>query len=140
MKIEEVKKTELTQLLVVFNEAKASTTGFTNLNTEFKDFFKSIAGEKIYVAKVNNNIAGFLSIWEQENFIHHLYVLPKFQNLGIGKALLQECEKKYGLPLKLKCVKANTKASTFYERNGWTAKTTAIGPEGLYVNYRLEET
>lgn len=138
MIIEEVKENELNDLLAIFNAAKSSATGFKNIDTDIEEFLKEIDGEKLFVAKCNNNIVGFLSIWEQENFIHHLYITPEYQNQGIGSALLQECKRKYGFPLTLKCIKENKRACAFYVRNGWTEKSLAEGPEGLYIEFQLE--
>lgn len=138
MKIEESKDIDFNELFAIFIEAKSSTTGFKNTDTDLKSFLKEIDGEKIYIARINNSIVGFLSIWEQENFIHHLYISPEFQNQGIGNALLKECEKIYGLPLTLKCIKENERACAFYLCNGWTEKLVAEGPDGLYIKFQLE--
>ncbi|MGD8560050.1 MAG: GNAT family N-acetyltransferase [Gammaproteobacteria bacterium] len=138
LKINEARTDEVNGLLHIFNEARSSTTGFENRNTDLEYFLKDIKGERIYVISVNNSRAGFLSIWEQENFIHHLYILPEFQNEGLGKALIEECVRRHGLPLSLKCLKANERACAFYEKNGWRAETLAEGPEGPYVKYQLK--
>ena len=77
---------------------------------------------------------------QQENFIHHLYILPEFQGQGIGKYLLDSCVEKYGVPLNLKCLRENKKACEFYKKNGWTEVSMAKGPDGIYINYRLENS
>lgn len=69
--------------------------------------------------------------------MHHLYVMPQFQNQGIGSALLQECQDRFGLPLRLKCGKSNHSASHYYENAGWIPESEAVGPDGPYINYRL---
>jgi ribosomal protein S18 acetylase RimI-like enzyme len=137
MIIEGPEAIELDELLAIFNKAKSSTTGFNNTVTDLENFLKEIDGEKVYVAKSSNNIVGFLSLCEQENFIHHLYIAPEFQSQGFGGALLKECEMKHGLPLTLKCLKGNERACAFYIRNGWTEMVTAEGPDGLYIVFQL---
>ena len=137
MEIEEYKEIEFDELLTIYNEAKSSAIGFKKTDADLESFLKEIDGEKVYVAKINETVVGFLSIWEQENFIHHLYVAPDFQSQGIGSALLVECRKKYGYPLSLKCIKANERACAFYIHNGWTEKLTAEGPDGLYIEFQL---
>lgn len=138
MKIEEAKDTDINDLLAIFNEAKSSATGFINTETDLENFLQEINGEKIYVARISNEIVGFLSIWERENFIHHLYITPEYQSQGIGNILLKECVRNYGLPLTLKCMKDNERACAFYARNGWTEKSIVEGPEGVYIEYQLD--
>lgn len=135
---EDLSLAELLELTKIFNRAKASTTGFSNVASLPKDLSEEIKGEKILAAKSNNRIVGFLAIWEADSFIHHLFVLPKFQGQGIGEMLLSYCEKKYGRPLELKCLQDNKRACTFYERNGWRAISVMQGPEGAHILYRLD--
>ncbi|CDH26483.1 conserved hypothetical protein [Xenorhabdus bovienii str. kraussei Becker Underwood] len=50
---------------------------FTWLNTDnyqLTDFDKDTEGEMIYIAVENDKVLGFISVWAQNHFIHHLYV------------------------------------------------------------------
>lgn len=100
---------------------------------KLEDFDSSTEGELILTAKVDNNIAGFVSIWEEDKFIHNLFVSSRFKRLGIGKALIDESVKAVGLPLTLKCVKANVNALKFYLSQGWTIEEEVIEKEPYYL-------
>ena len=100
---------------------------------KLEDFDMVTEGEKIIVAAVSNDPIGFASIWEPDSFLHNLFVHPNFQGQGVGKVLLAYCEKYFsGIPT-LKCVKANENARRFYQAQGWTVRSEAIGPDGPYV-------
>ncbi len=84
-----------------------------------QDFARETGGQLIFVATVDDSPIGFIAISEAENFIHHLYVLPKYQNIGFGSQLHTLAIEKLKKPVKLKCVKKNHKAIAFYSRLGW---------------------
>lgn len=90
-------------------------------------------GEVIIVAESESEILGFISVWEPERFIHHLYVHRGHHGKGIGKALVAEVGRRYPGELSLKCVKANQRALDFYLNAGWQEVSTGDGPEGEYV-------
>lgn len=128
------------RLAEIFNQARESAGCFPCENIAHKEFLKQVEGEAIFVAEVENDIIGFTSVWEPDNFIHHLYVSPKWQRNGVGEQLILHCKNIYGLPLSLKCVTANIVACNFYEKLGWVSKDQAVGPEGEYNHYWLENT
>ncbi|MFV3028759.1 GNAT family N-acetyltransferase [Clostridium botulinum] len=97
------------------------------------DFDSSTEGELIFTAKINNDIAGFVSIWEEDKFIHNLFISSNFKSRGVGKALINQAVKAVGLPLTLKCVKANVNALNFYLSQGWTIKEEVIENEPYYL-------
>jgi len=136
--IQEHLSNDRTRLCDIYNSAKSSASGFSPTDLTLDEFTLQTEGEKIFVAPIHGNIAGFVSIWEPENFIHHLFVSPGYQSQGIGKALLNLCKNNYGRPLRLKCVIANTRACAFYEKNGWIAQSTGLGSDGEYINYFME--
>ncbi|SDF22405.1 Ribosomal protein S18 acetylase RimI [Fontibacillus panacisegetis] len=87
---------------------------------QMSDFDHSVEGELIITASIKGQIAGFMSIWEEDHFIHNLFVASEFRRYGVGKALLDEAIKLLGKPLSLKCVKKNTNAVHFYLSQGWS--------------------
>ena len=90
-------------------------------------------GELIFVScSEGDQILGFISIYEQASFIHHLYVSPESQGRGIGRELLQSLDTWLPKPWNLKCVTSNTKALRFYAAGGWAAICEAEGPDGKY--------
>lgn len=82
------------------------------------DFKKSTEGERILAGLVDGAIAGFISVWEPDLFVHNLFVCKQYRRTGLGAALIAEANRKYGSPLSLKCMKDNKNALTFYEKNG----------------------
>lgn len=96
------------------------------------DFDSAVQGERILVAEADGRIAGFLSAWEPDAFIHSLYVDKGCRRAGIGRALLLKAESELGLPLTLKCEAGNEAAMRFYEAAGWKAEQEGISEEGPY--------
>jgi GNAT superfamily N-acetyltransferase len=83
------------------------------------DFHRDTKGEKIWVAELNGDFVEFVSVWEAESFIHHLFVLPAYASQVIGSQLLATCLSYISRPATLKCVSANTGALSFYKQKGW---------------------
>ncbi|WP_367874070.1 GNAT family N-acetyltransferase [Luteolibacter sp. Populi] len=86
-----------------------------------EDFAEQTAGEAIRVAEDGDaEVTGFLSVWEAENFVHHLFVADGHRGTGTGRALLEDLRSRMPGPFRLKCIVANTAALDFYRRLGWT--------------------
>jgi ribosomal protein S18 acetylase RimI-like enzyme len=100
------------------------------------DFVKDTEGERVFVAELAGEVAGFISLWMADNFVHHLFVRTDFFGRGIGERLLTEGLKAISRPARLKCVVRNAKACAFYEKRGWKIESTASdGPMGPYHTY-----
>ena len=99
-----------------------------NLN----DFDRDTDAECIWVAIVNGEPVGFISVWEPDNFLHNLFVHPSSTGRGVGSALLKVCLEKIGRPAKLKCLEKNTNAKNFYLSKGWEIISYGDGPDGQY--------
>ena len=79
------------------------------------DFERESEGELTFVAITGGIVRGYISIWEPEWFVHHLYVDPSASGAGIGRVLLEHTwELASPQPLRLKCQTANTNAISFY--------------------------
>lgn len=82
-------------------------------------------GELLLVAALEGGIAGFISVWAQEWFVHHLFVDPAFQSRGVGTRLLMHAATLAGdRELSLKCQTENHSAIRFYTRLGF--RLTAV--------------
>lgn len=138
LKIRVPAEQEIVQLLEVFNSARRSAGCFRQGPVNQAEFERMLQGEVIHVAAIGDRIVGFVSVWEVDGFIHHLYVSPGFQGKGVGKALLRMCEGRYGLPLSLKCIRANHKALAFYRSNGWITRSYGSGSDGPWEHLWLE--
>jgi len=97
------------------------------------DFDKETEGEIITVAFAGELVIGFISVWEPESFIHHLYVLPEYQNMGIGKLLLSHALETLDMPVRLKCLQKNQRALNFYKTGGWKSKEEGKDDLGEYA-------
>tara|TARA_R110002049_G_scaffold161450_13_gene327030 strand:+ start:2510 stop:2914 length:405 start_codon:yes stop_codon:yes gene_type:complete len=96
------------------------------------DFERDTEGERIWVAETARQIVGFASVWEQENFVHHLFVLPSHAGKKIGSALLATCLQNMGRPAQLKCMTANADALRFYQTLGWQTIDRGVTVHGEY--------
>lgn len=98
-----------------------------------EDFAAHTNGEVVSVCEApDGKIAGFLSIWEADDFIHMLYILPEFQGKGAGTALLRSLP---GWPLhayRLKCLVNNRLAKAFYLAHGFHVIGRGTSSEGDY--------
>ncbi|MDL2404657.1 GNAT family N-acetyltransferase [Rhizobium calliandrae] len=102
------------------------------------DFVIHTQGERIFVCEDRNGvIAGFLTLWEPDDFIHMLYILPEFQGFGAGKALLAALPEWPNRRYRLKCLVKNTRAIAFYRTLGFKIIGDGSSPEGDYKDMRL---
>jgi len=103
---------------------------------KLEDFDRDTKGEYIFCAYIGKDLAGFLSCWEEDRFVHCLYVHPKFQRKGVGRRLLSQAASYFGTPLTLKCLKKNIPALQFYQSLGWKIENSGESEEGDW--YRLK--
>lgn len=129
---------DIQELKQIFLEARQSTFTWAEPGAfQLDDFERETYGEKILVAVTEDSIAGFISLWEYDHFIHHLYIRNDLQGKGIGSALLDAAVSTVGYPLRLKCLERNTKALSFYQKKGFVAKGKGMAELGVY--FRLEK-
>ncbi|MDB6078304.1 MAG: acetyltransferase [Akkermansiaceae bacterium] len=103
------------------------------------DFADQTQGEVIHVAESpDGTLAGFVSVWEPESFVHHLFIDPRFHRQGIGKLLLRSLETWLPFPHELKCLVANQRAAAFYAAMGWREIDRGSDPFGAYLVMSLE--
>lgn len=76
--------------------------------------------EHILVADDNGAILGFAGIYVPDNFLHHLYVDPRFHGRGAGRALVNASCAMLPGRLNLKCSVSNMPARAFYARLGFS--------------------
>lgn len=95
---------------------------------------RDVDGEALLVAvDSNDQPEGFVSVWEPEAFIHHLYVRNGSRNKGIAKQLLNSLASRLPRPWRLKCVRANDAALSFYLDHGWVEVSSGVGEDGPYA-------
>jgi ribosomal protein S18 acetylase RimI-like enzyme len=102
-----------------------------------KDFDKETEGEKILIALSQNTAIGFISVWAEDNFIHHLYVDENYPGKGIGTALLKAASIDNVYPVRLKCLEKNVSAISFYKKHGFVEKEKGMTKDGAFVLFEL---
>ncbi|MEF0940112.1 GNAT family N-acetyltransferase [Rhizobium sp. BR 362] len=103
-----------------------------------EDFAGHTRGERVFVCEDRNGtVAGFMTLWEPDDFIHMLYILPAFQGRGAGKALLAALPEWPKRRYRLKCLVKNTRAIAFYRSLGFAIIGDGSSPEGDYKDMQL---
>jgi GNAT superfamily N-acetyltransferase len=98
------------------------------------DFLRETTGELVLVASDSDGvIQGWISIWQPESFVHHLYVDPSIQGRGVGRSLLAALPRWVPPPYRLKCLRANIAAMDYYTRRGWIEIGSGASEEGGYA-------
>lgn len=124
-----------TALATLFLEVRRATFVWKN-TSEFKleDFEAQTLAETITIAEnENGDLLGFVSVWEADSFIHHLFVAQSFQGRGIGRRLLESLTSWLPPPHRLKCAVNNPRAESFYRSQGWTEIGRGFSSDGPYV-------
>ena len=109
------------------------------------DFDRSIQGEELWVAEVAKGaprsgqprwqVAGLVSVFMSNRFVHSLFVAPAFHGQGLGSALLDRALYATGGHASLKCDERNRKGCIFYERRGWRASEWGWDPAGAWIRF-----
>ncbi|PZM12171.1 GNAT family N-acetyltransferase [Rhizobium tubonense] len=106
-----------------------------------EDFSTHTKDETLFVCHNEDcGIAGFLALWEPENFIHMLYIRPEFQGQGAGTALLNALPNWPRRRYRLKCLVKNKRALAYYEAMGFEVSGFGASPEGDYKDMELVTT
>jgi len=111
----------------------ATFTWLDSSNFELTDFDRDTEGEQIWLAMVSDQVVGFISIWQPDCFIHHLFVSPSCLHSSIG-ARLMDISKQHYPALTLKCLVANQNAVDFYCSQGFDiSETVERGAESYHL-------
>lgn len=109
-------------------------TWISPASIQLDDFAEQTEGEHIHLAEDEaGGILGFISLWESESFIHHLFVSPDQQRKGIGAALLDDLFDRLPGPFRLKCLLPNQAALAFYRGHGFAEIGQGTSVEGDYL-------
>lgn len=131
--ISAVNKDDLPALRELFLDTRIATFNWISSSSFLsEDFDQETEGEEIVVARYNKQIAGFISIWMPDQFIHHLYVAPAYHNMGAGTALLDTALSILKGQASLKCLVQNVRAIRFYRQYGFVENGGGNGPDGEY--------
>lgn len=104
------------------------------------DFSQQTAGERIFLAATpTGEVVGFISVWVNACFIHHLFILPSYQRQGIGQLLISSLFSWLPLPYRLKCLLLNQDAQAFYLKNGWQQLETGSTDGEEFILFELKD-
>jgi len=119
-------------LETIYRECRSEATWLPSAHES--SFARDTDGEALLVAVGSKDEPeGFVSVWEPEAFIHHLYVRNESRRKGIATQLLDSLATRLPKPWKLKCVRANDVALAFYLAHGWLEVSSGIGEDGPYA-------
>ena len=91
-------------------------------------------GETVFVTTDDAGLlAAFVAVHVPDSFIHHLFVAPRCQRQGHATSLLASLAPWLPPPWRLKCVRANVAALSFYRRTGWRTVAAGESADGPYL-------
>jgi GNAT superfamily N-acetyltransferase len=76
--------------------------------------------QEVWVAEAGGKLMGVVSL-DMDDMLTQLYILPAYQGLGIGSALLDWAKAARPGGLRLYAFQRNTRARAFYEHRGFVA-------------------
>jgi len=118
----------------IYREAVVNASWLPATTQWSTDFTTVCKGETVFVCcDVAGEVLGFISVYEQGQFIHHLYVASSCRGRGVGSTLLDSLESWLPMPWRLKCMTANQGALALYLARGWIEEERTLGPDGTYV-------
>ncbi len=98
------------------------------------DFGKVSEGEDVSVCfDRTRELVGFISVWREDSFIHHLHVVANARRQGVGTALIQSLGTWLPRPWSLKCVLLNGTARRFYRARGFIEVSINTDERAPYV-------
>ncbi|MBN3787888.1 GNAT family N-acetyltransferase [Burkholderia sp. Ac-20353] len=101
---------------------------------QLADFDAQTDGERLLVAEDDDGrLVGFVSVWEPDHFIHHLYVDRSQLRRGIGRALLHALPGWPATRYRLKCLRANEAALAFYRACRFAEIGAGSADDGEYL-------
>ncbi len=114
----------LASLRELYLESRLTTfTWLDSQDFKLSDFERDTEGEDIWMVTQSDQVIGFISIWEPDSFIHHLFVRSQWINRGVGSRLIDLAKHRYA-ELSLKCFVQNHHAISFYHSNGFRIAST----------------
>ncbi len=115
-----MRETDIPQLAQLYLKGRRQTFHWVDpSHFRLEDFDEHTRGEQLWVAEQGGTPCGFVSIWGDESFVHHLYVSADWHGQGLGRALLTQGLAACRKPASLKVATHNTSALAFYHRLGW---------------------
>lgn len=127
-------KADLEALADIYLAVRRDTFTWVNpLTFRHEDFFAHTQGEMVWLAETDDGeIAGFMTLWSPDDFVHMLYIRKQDQGRGIGTALLEALPDWPDRKYRLKCLDLNARAKAFYRARGFVVTGAGASGEGDY--------
>lgn len=114
-------KKDLNELRTIYYESRLEHFSWIdNSQASLIDYDQATAEEFVLLVEDVNEIIGFLSVYEPENFIHLLFVKPGHEGKGIGSRLVETLLRERKDIFSLKCLSQNRSACQFYKKHGFS--------------------
>lgn len=133
MEIRAITASDVDDVVKVWNATKRDTYDFIPLEQnrtvpEDDAFFRAriLYRCSIWIACEGSVVLGFVAL--EGSYVDRLYVHPRAQRRGIGRALLTQAMELSPQGLELHTHQKNTKARAFYEKNGLRAVRFGVSP------------
>jgi GNAT superfamily N-acetyltransferase len=128
-------------LEVIYSDCRSEAAWLPPAAKERPNFSRDTEGETLFVAVgTSDEPEGFISVWEPDSFIHHLYVRTPLRARGIGELLLKSLDGRIPKPWRLKCLRANSEAFGFYLSKGWREVSSGVSEDGPFAVLEKHET
>jgi|SRR3989338_9620018 len=131
MKIRPMKIDDYEEVVAVWQATGLSVDDYDDSWSRLKQLIDKNRGGCLVAVSEGQIVGAVLGTYNgQRAWVYHLAVMPEYQRLGIGKALIakleQWCQKVGAKKIKLAVLKANNQALGFYEKLGYVADDDAI--------------
>jgi len=133
MEIRRIAASDVDDVVQLWNATKRDTYDFIALEqnrsvAEDAAFFRAriLARCSIWIACEGPAVLGFLAL--EGSYVDRLYVHPREQRRGIGRALLTQAMELSPQGIELHTHQKNAKARAFYEKNGLRAVRFGVSP------------
>jgi ribosomal protein S18 acetylase RimI-like enzyme len=134
MAVRPFRESDRRALEAIYGACRTEAAWLPAASKERSDFSRDTEGEAILVAVGHDDEpVGFISVWEPDRFVHHLYVRSRSRRNGIGQALLDALEARMQKPWRLKCPRANSEAMAFYLARGWNEVSSGASEDGPFA-------
>lgn len=87
----------------------------------------------LFVADDGGRLAAMLALQPRDNYLDQLFVAPDDQGRGLGRRLLTFTRQRLPDEIWLRCVRENTKAWRWYEREGFVYEKESVEPATGYT-------
>jgi ribosomal protein S18 acetylase RimI-like enzyme len=93
-------------------------------------------GWDLFVADDGSRLAAMLALQPRDNYLDQLFVAPGDQGHGLGRRLLGFTRQRLPDEIWLRCVRENTRAWRWYEREGFVYEKESVEPAtGFAMKY-----